>query len=106
MVRLDLLRMASPRSRALYAALRAARPEALPLLTLAQIVWPDGERPNDPIAALRMQVDRLRKRLEGAAADEDVEYVRREGAPPGWRLTFGTRRKARRLAVPSGADKE
>jgi hypothetical protein len=93
------LHTASPKSRILYAALRAAQPEPLPLLTLAQLVWQGEARPANPTAALRMQVHRLREGLCQSAIDEDVKYVQREGAPPGWRLT---RRGAARFLPVSG----
>jgi hypothetical protein len=78
-------------SRRLYSALRAARPEALPALTLAPILWPCERQPSNRFHALEVHVSRLRKELRAAALGEDVEYVHREGGPRGWRLTGSSR---------------
>jgi hypothetical protein len=81
-------------SRLLYSTLQAAKPEPLPAMTLAQVLWPFRNTPASPVKVLHVHAYRLRRLLRAAAQGEDVEYVEREGAPPGWRLTVSDRRAA------------
>lgn len=62
---------------ALLTALTRAAPEPLPVLTLARVLWPEGDVPGRPRHTIETHLSRLRAALRYAGDPRTVAHVRR-----------------------------